>query len=151
MFNDIAKRFSVILLTLVISAGYSYCQDHLDSLDIKVGGVELVVEIAADRMAREQGLMHREVLPEGMGMLFVFPDRREVRLWMKDTLIPLSAAFIDTDGRIMQIEHMEKTRSTKVYRSNEMVKFSLEVPLGWFERNGIEAGDYCEIPDIPSN
>ena len=67
---------------------------------------------------------------------------------MRNTIIPLSAAFIKEDGTIVNIVKMEKTGSQKVYRSTERVKYALEVPFGYFEKHGIKAGDHCEIPDL---
>ncbi|MBL7068558.1 MAG: DUF192 domain-containing protein [Candidatus Omnitrophica bacterium] len=140
----------ILLITLLITLTWnplSYSEVEFEKAAIRVGGVELLVEVAISTRARERGLMDRDEVPEGTGMLFVYPRRMRCRLWMKDTLVPLSVAFIKADGQITKIVRMEKIKSTKIYRSKEKVKYALEVPLGWFEKNGIEAGGYCAIPD----
>lgn len=141
---------SVIITVALITAAFSfsYPQDKLKTAVIKFGNIDMTVEIAASPRAREKGLMHRKTLPEGSGMLFVYPKGVNVALWMKNTYIPLSAAFIREDGRIAQIVRMERINSTKIYKSKEKVKYALEVPLRWFEKNGIKSGDYCTIPQL---
>lgn len=142
------RVFIAAVLAGIILSSASYSQDELETATIKIGDVNLIVEIAATPKAWERGLMHREDLPEGRGMLFVYPKQKRYKLWMKNTLIPLSAAFIKEDGRIAQIVRMEKVKTTKIYRSKEKVKYALEVPLGYFERHGIMVGDSCIIPEI---
>ncbi|MFH1753375.1 MAG: DUF192 domain-containing protein [Candidatus Omnitrophota bacterium] len=137
-------------ISLVMARPVSYAQENETPIIILCGGAELSVEIAADPKSRDYGLMNRESLPKGSGMLFVYPSMRACRLWMKNTYIPLSAAFIDIDGRILEIIDMEKINSAKIYRSNAKAKYALEVPLGWFAENGVNPGDYCDIPDIKS-
>lgn len=142
------KRLLVILLTtipILLVASALYPQDKLETATIRVGTKDVVVEIAIDPKSREKGLMHREELAEDSGMLFVYPTKRKARLWMKNTLIPLSAAFIEEDGTIAQIVKMEKVDSAKVYRSKTKIKYALEMALGWFEKNGVTVGDKCEI------
>lgn len=136
---------TVVAVLAAFSLSSSYPDVECGKAVVAVNGVRIKVEVASTARARETGLMHRRMLPEGAGMLFVYPDERIAALWMKDTYIPLSAAFIKEDGVISQIIYMEKTRSAKIYRSKEKVKYVLEVPLGYFERNGIKAGDYCDI------
>ena len=141
----------VVLIAVAIAAliGNLFSHGELEKATIKVGGVSLIVEVAATQRTREKGLMRRKELPEGTGMLFIYPKERIGKLWMRNTIIPLSAAFIKDDGSIANIVKMEKTGSEKVYQSKGRVKYALEVPLGYFEKNGITAGDHCEIPDLP--
>jgi uncharacterized membrane protein (UPF0127 family) len=115
---------------------------------MRCGKADLLVEIAADEPSRERGLMQRDAVPDGTGMLFVYPESTICTLWMKDTCVPLSAAFISKDGKITEIVQMEKIGSRKIYRSSEKVRYALEVPLGWFERNEVKAGDLCEMPPV---
>jgi uncharacterized membrane protein (UPF0127 family) len=104
------------------------------------GTVSLKAEVAVSDDERARGLMQRKDLPEGEGMLFVF-DRDEIlSFWMKDTLIPLSIAFISHDGRILEIRNMQPGDLTPV-RSSRSVRYALEVPQGWFGRSGIREGD----------
>ena len=99
----------------------------------------LTVEIAATPEAMSRGLMFREHLPDGHGMLFVWPGDQVVGMWMQNTLIPLSVAFVDGDYRIRNIAHMEP-HSRDVHTSEGRVRYALEVNRGWFERHGITPG-----------
>jgi uncharacterized membrane protein (UPF0127 family) len=88
--------------------------------------------------------MHRERLPDGEGMLFVFDRDQQLSLWMKDTTIPLSIAFIASDGRITEIKDMYPLDQSTV-RSSRSVRYALEVPQGWFGRAGVQTGDVVKI------
>ena len=140
---------AAMLLSLVLTQ-YACAEVEFKTAVITCGDIELEVEIADKRPDRDKGLMYRETLKDNSGMLFVYPKQVLCKLWMKNTYIPLSAAFIDNDGMITQIVYMKKTNSAKIYSSNKKVRYALEVPLGWFKKNGIKVGDYCVIPDIPS-
>jgi len=117
---------------------------------IKVKGKTILVEIACTPETRERGLMFRKNLPRDQGMLFVYPSERYLSFWMKNTFIPLSAAFIRADGWICQIEKMQPLTLTR-HLSKMPVKYVLEMNQGWFERNGVSVGDYVEIPDDIAN
>jgi len=110
-----------------------------------VNGVPLRVEIAstADELAR--GLMHRKHLAENEGMLFDMGWTRRVSFWMKDTLIPLSAAFVLADGTITEIIDMEPLNTTQ-RTSSQPVRYVIEVNRGWFLKNGIKPGDMVRFP-----
>lgn len=108
--------------------------------------VDLTVEIADDTDERAQGLMFREELPEDSGMLFVYPDDHLGGFWMKDTLIPLSIAFVTADGVIIDIQDMEP-ETTESHRPPDVYRSAVEVSQGWFDRNGIAVGDTVAIPD----
>ncbi len=101
-------------------------------------------EVADTPEAREQGLMFRERLDPGDGMLFVFDDTQTRSFWMQDTYIPLDIAFMDSDFRIVDIQQMEPL-TTEFYESAEPAMFALEVPQGWFEEQGIEVGDDARV------
>ncbi len=109
-------------------------------------GVELTVELARTAGERSQGLMGREELAEDRGMLYVFPADTEARFWMKDTLIPLSLAFIAADGTILDIQEMEPL-SEELHRPPAPHRYALEVNQGWFEERGFGTGDRVEIPE----
>ena len=110
-----------------------------DVLRFEIGEASLDVEVASDDPSRQLGLMNRESLPETRGMLFIFRTLREQRFWMKNTLIPLSIAFISDEGKILQIEDMEP-KDLSGTRSKHKVRYALEVNKGWFERHGIALG-----------
>ena len=102
--------------------------------------VKITVEIAKTDEERRQGLMFREELLDGEGMLFVFERDARHSFWMKNTLIPLSIAFISSDGEIIEIKDMQPHNEDSVAPSR-MVRYALEVPQGWFDRAGIKPGD----------
>jgi hypothetical protein len=112
-------------------------------------GVELTVELARTAGERSRGLMFREELAEDGGMLFVFPEDTEAGFWMRDTLIPLSIAFIAADGTIVDIQDMEPL-SEDTHRPPEAYLYALEVNQGWFGHHGFGPGDRVEIPDSVS-
>ena len=101
-------------------------------------------EVANTAATRSQGLMNREAVPDGTGMLFVW-DREAVRsFWMQNTYVALDVAFIDADFRIVDIQQMEP-RSTDVHDGARPAMFALEVRQGWFAEKGIEVGDRCQL------
>ena len=106
---------------------------------------ELTVELARASAERSRGLMFREELPEDRGMLFVFEGETNAGFWMKDTKIPLSIAFLTSDGLIQETQDMEPL-STALHRPAEAYSYALEVNQGWFGRHGLGAGDRVEIP-----
>jgi uncharacterized protein len=109
--------------------------------------VEVRVEIADDDAERARGLMHRTALAENRGMLFVFRREEQLSFWMKDTLIPLSIAFIDSEGRIVDIQNMKPLDDDPPsYVSAEPARYALEVNRGFFEERGVEVGDRAELP-----
>ena len=87
--------------------------------------------------------MYRKELSPDAGMMFIFPENKELSFWMKDTHIPLSIAYINEDGVILNIEDMEPLSLASV-PSGGSCKYALEVNQGWFEENGIQAGDQIE-------
>jgi uncharacterized membrane protein (UPF0127 family) len=115
-------------------------QARADLVDIKFGPRMLKAEVAATPMARQVGLMNRKSMAENVGMLFVFPGEDRVCMWMKDTLIPLSVAFLDNDGRVLNIADMEPG-SRQIHCANAPARYALEVNRGWFERRAVQAGD----------
>ena len=106
-----------------------------------------MAEIAISPSQREQGLMYRRELKDGEGMLFVFQNDQVLSFWMKNTLVPLSVAYILYDGRILEIYDMQPGNLDPV-RSSRSVRYALEVPQGWFARAGLGAGDKVEIQDL---
>jgi uncharacterized membrane protein (UPF0127 family) len=108
--------------------------------------VAIRAELARTAARRSQGLMNRRSLQDGRGMLFVFDRDQILSFWMKDTLIPLSIAFIASDGRILEIRDMEPLDLTSV-SSSRSARYALEVPQGWFGRAGVRIGDVLGIDE----
>ncbi|MDR3174437.1 MAG: DUF192 domain-containing protein [Treponema sp.] len=104
------------------------------------GSVTLWAEIARSAEEKQRGLMYRRDLAEGRGMLFIFDRDQIMSFWMKNTFIPLSIAYIKSDGSILEILDMRPLDETPV-RSSRGVRYALEAPQGWFGRAGIRAGD----------
>ncbi|MDR0761285.1 MAG: DUF192 domain-containing protein [Treponema sp.] len=109
--------------------------------------IPIHTELARTDDERARGLMNRPSLPDGEGMLFIFEREQIVSFWMKNTVIPLSIAFIRTDGRIIEIRDMQALDVASV-SSTRSVRYALEVPQGWFARAGIAAGDYLRLGDF---
>lgn len=111
---------------------------------IRVGGVPATAEIAEKPEERKRGLMGRDSLPEDHGMLFVYSRPQTLSFWMRNTEIPLSIAFLDPNGTIVDIQHMEP-RSEDQHVSRARAMYALEMRLGWFEEHGVEVGDRVEF------
>jgi len=115
--------------------------ERLAFRDILVGGVECHVEIASTDSSRAAGFMGRTSIPDGTGMLFIYPQSLHLSFWMRNTPVPLSIAFIDEVGKITEISSLSPF-STKSVKSSFPCRAALEVPLGWFDKNNIHPGDY---------
>jgi uncharacterized protein len=104
-------------------------------------GVHLITaEVAADDQSRELGLMYRRELAPNHGMLFVFDPAFKACMWMRNTLIPLSVAFIDANGRVVNIEDMQ-AQTDQVHCARREVPFALEMARGWFAERNLKAGE----------
>jgi uncharacterized membrane protein (UPF0127 family) len=101
---------------------------------------EIVAEIARTSSQVQTGMMFRESMGENEGMLFVFGNVSQRAFWMKNTLLPLSVAYIDPDGKILEIHEMQPGNETPVVSKSYEIQFVLEMPQAWFERNKIAAG-----------
>jgi len=107
-------------------------------------GIHVIkAEVAAKDSERQQGLMHREKMAPNEGMVFLFEAPAGVCMWMKNTLIPLSVAFIDESGRIVNIEDMQP-QTTDSHCAKKPVRYALEMNLGWFKQKNIKPGSMIE-------
>src|SRR5690606_7318779 len=111
----------------------------LPTSTLNVGGVDVHVEVAATQANRNRGLMFRESLPQDHGMLFVFEHDNMQCFWMKNTLLPLTIAFIDAEGRIINMHDMRPHDETSRCPTRPM-RYALEMAQGWFLQHGIKAG-----------
>jgi uncharacterized protein len=102
--------------------------------------VEVRAELAYTNQQRQRGLMYRETLAEGDGMLFIFPNDTTGGFWMANTKVPLSIAFIDSAGQIVGLADMQPL-TTESHFSPQPYRFALEVPQGFFARQGVTVGD----------
>ena len=108
------------------------------------GADTVLAEVASQPDERAQGLMNRDSVPDGTGMLFVFPTVEERSFWMKDTRVSLDVAYFDEAHRIIAIKQLEAFDET-VVDSGAPTAFALEVRKGWFAEQGIEAGTTAEV------
>ena len=139
----------LFLLALLLSApaGAEHGpQPPLRAHYLSIGDVPLMVEVADDWWEVQHGLMWRTELPEGHGMLFVYPDDRQRVFWMRNTSLPLDAAFITADGRIDEVVPLVPFSEEHV-RSQRPVRYVLEVPRGWFTAQGLGPGS--QISGLP--
>ena len=112
-------------------------------------GIHLITaEVVADRAGVMRGLMFRERLAPNHGMVFVYPEKSTLCMWMRNTLIPLSVAFIDDDGTIVNIEDMQPQTETS-HCARRPVRFALEMERGWFEKRGLKPG--ARIGGLPKS
>ena len=107
--------------------------------------IPIRVELARSIRELSKGYMGREHIPEGTGMLFIFKRDEKLSFWMKNTPTPLSIAFINSNGEIREIRNMTPFSRESV-NSSEPVRYALEVPQGWFERNNIGTGCIIKLP-----
>jgi uncharacterized membrane protein (UPF0127 family) len=105
----------------------------------------LNVEVAATPPERQQGLMFRQELDDSAGMLFLFPADDSVGFWMKNTYIPLTIAFIDSSGRVVELRDGRPLDET-VLTPAHPYRYALEVNQGWFERHGLGVGARLTLP-----
>jgi uncharacterized membrane protein (UPF0127 family) len=130
--------FAAAVATVVaISPQAAFAQ--LPTVELTAGIHLIRAEVANTFESRAQGLMFRKVLGPNEGMLFVFPKPDAYCMWMKNTLIPLSVAFLDDEGKIVSIAEMQPQTETSHCASGP-AKFALEMSGGWFASKGLKAG-----------
>jgi uncharacterized protein len=132
------KRLFAILIFAFVSA-HAVADSALPEIALEIKGHKLTAEVAANDATRTTGLMHRRMMPENRGMLFVFAYASPQSFWMMNTHIPLSIAFIDEHGSIINIADM-KPLTTDPHPSAGPAKYALEMNKGWFAKRGIKAG-----------
>lgn len=115
-------------------------QTGLPVVTLDVAGRAVQAEVARTPQQQRIGLMGRRSLPADHGMLFVFASPQRVCMWMHDTLIPLSVAFIDAQGRVVNIAEMQPLTET-VHCAARDVPYALEMPALWFAQHGVGPGD----------
>jgi uncharacterized membrane protein (UPF0127 family) len=131
------KRF--LLALLLAAAGAHAQQPSLPAIQLGAGMHLIRAEVADRDATRSLGLMHRTSLPQNGGMLFVFDQDASHCMWMKNTLIPLSVAFLDAQGAIINIADMQP-HSEQSHCAARPARYALEMTQGWFAQRGIRAG-----------
>ena len=125
----------------------------LPKVTLHIGNASLTIEIAATQAQEERGLMFRTKLGDNDGMIFILPTIQTAEFWMKNTLIPLSVAYIDKDGVILEIHDMQpgnpnvaNANLPRTKSDSNQVAYALETNLHWFTLNGIKPGDKIMPP-----
>ena len=129
------------------AAAQGQAQPTLPMVTLQAGIHLVKAEVADDERKRAIGLMFRESLAPNHGMLFVFREKAGHCFWMRNTLIPLSIAFLDDDGTIVNIEDMAP-RSEDSHCPKRPVRFALEMEQGWFAKRGLAAGAKLASPQV---
>ena len=123
-------------------------QPPLPAVELGAGMHVIRAEVADNNSSRARGLMRRTALPPNGGMLFVFDEDAIHCMWMKNTLIPLSVAFIDARGAIINIADMQP-HSEQSHCAARPARYALEMTRGWFAQRGIRAGAPLRELDRP--
>lgn len=141
----------LLILSLLFSVTLLSCnQPKLPTTTLTItktdgSTVKVVAEIAKKAEDRNHGYMERKVIPDGTGMIFVFEKDQILSFWMKNTPHPLSIAYIDSKGKIRNIYDMTPFSLSSIV-STVSVRYALEVPQGWYEKNNVKEGDYIILP-----
>ncbi len=138
------KAFRTLALGwIVVVASAAFAQDEpqttLPRTTLSAGMHLIDTQLALTPEQRQIGLMHRKTMPQHEGMLFVFEQPTKQCFWMKNTLLPLTAAFVADDGTIVNLADM-KPQTLDAHCSDKPVRYVLEMNQGWFAKKGIKAG-----------
>jgi len=117
----------------------AWAQSNMPQMELNAGFHRIEAEVAASDANRQLGLMNRKAMPPQHGMLFVFEQNNTHCMWMRNTLLPLSVAFIDEQGIIINIEDMQPQTETN-HCAKVPARYALEMNLGWFAQRGIKPG-----------
>ena len=126
----------VLLITLMVCP---LALAQMPRIELNASFHRIDAEVAADQQNRMQGLMHRRSMAANQGMLFVFTQADRHCMWMRNTLLPLSVAFLDERGQILNIEDM-KPQTENNHCAASPARFALEMNQGWFASKGIKVG-----------
>lgn len=156
------RHASALALGLIVLTLAAACSDDLtepaasctetageysDTLRFTRAGhdVTLNVEVADEPEQRAQGLMNVQSLPDEAGVLFVWPTDTESSFWMRDTVIPLSIAFVTAGGVLIDIQEMEPLSEERIL-APQRYRYAVEVNQGWFADNDVRVGDVVQLP-----
>lgn len=139
------KTKSFLFLSILSLILFSSCTKKLPVTDISIerkdgSRITVKAEVARTTEERNHGFMERKVIPDGTGMIFIFENDQILSFWMKNTPHPLSIAYIDSKGKIRNIYDMTPYSLSPIV-STSSVRYALEVPQGWYEKNNITVGD----------
>lgn len=126
-------------LAALTLAGSALAQSAMPVLELTAGFHRIEAEVAANDQNRQVGLMNRKAMPPQHGMLFVFNHENTHCMWMRNTLLPLSVAFMDASGTIINIEDMQPQTEDN-HCARRPARYALEMNIGWFAQRGIRPG-----------
>ena len=146
------KSIFIILFAFFCSGIISCKNSKLPKAELTITTSEgkickVTAEIASTQEERNFGFMERKNIPDGTGMIFVFEQDQILSFWMKNTPHPLSIAYIDSKGKIRDIFDMTPYSLSSIV-STVSVRYALEVPQGWYEKNGIKEGDIVNLENL---
>ncbi|MCL2345280.1 MAG: DUF192 domain-containing protein [Desulfobulbus sp.] len=130
---------ALIALAASLIGAAAWAQATLPMIELTAGFYRIEAEVAATDGNRQIGLMNRQAMPPQHGMLFVFTEENTHCMWMRNTLLPLSVAFIDAEGRILNIEEMQPQTEDN-HCARRPARYALEMNAGWFAKRGIAPG-----------
>ena len=139
--------FVVVACTSSPALAQAKAQPTLPTAKLTAGIHVITAETATNNQSRMVGLMHRERLAPNHGMLFVFEDKAQQCFWMRNTIVPLTIAFIEDDGTILQLADMAP-KSEVSHCSQRPVRYALEMEQGWFGKRGIAPG--AKVGGLPA-
>jgi hypothetical protein len=132
------RSFLLLAAWLIAAAAWAQ-QPQLPAIDLTAGMHRIHAEVANDMGSRMQGLMYRKSMAQNAGMVFVFDENAAHCMWMKNTLLPLSVAFIDPEGAIINIADMQP-QTEQSHCAARPARYALEMNKGWFAQRGIKPG-----------
>ena len=132
------NRFAFALSAALLALS-AHAQSRLPVTELTAGFHRIEAEVAVDQASQAKGLMYRRSMPANHGMLFVFPRTDRHCMWMRNTLMPLSVAFLDAQGKIINIEDMQPETEDN-HCAASPARYALEMNIGWFAANGIKPG-----------
>lgn len=142
-FSRLTSFSAVVLMSFAVFSAPTAAQDgpqlQLPRVELAAGMHRIDAQVAQSHTERQIGLMHRTEMPQHEGMLFVFEQPAKQCFWMKNTLLPLTAAFVADDGTIVNLADM-KPQSLESHCSSKPVRYVLEMNQGWFAKKSIKAG-----------
>ena len=135
------KKFllAASLLGTTMLAHHAAAQQRFPVTTLNIGIHLIQAEVAQRDEERAQGLMFREQLGQNEGMVFRFPENRQICMWMKNTLVPLSVAFLDEGGSIINIEDMQP-QTLDAHCAKKPARYALEMSQGWFRQKNVKPG-----------
>jgi uncharacterized protein len=147
-----------LLIGLCLACCLAACEEQQTPNAFRLATVQLHIksnvlntEVADTPLTSERGLMFRDSMPDDHGMLFIFDHPKTASFWNRNTKIPLSIAYVDSAGKIVEIKSLRPFDETPVPSTSDQIAFALEVNEGWFSRHGIITGTRIQgLPPVGS-